>query len=126
MLQGQTKEAEAQIKQEIERLHQVLNEEETTRINALYREENEKKMIMNERIENISRDISALAELIQSVKREMGAEDLTFLQVRLFFLYVYLILIKTYVTEHTYAFIHFDWTHQMGIPVIVCMNELHF
>lgn len=97
MLQGQTKEAEAQIKQEIERLHQVLNEEETTRINALYREENEKKMIMNERIENISRDISALAELIQSVKREMGAEDLTFLQVRLFFLYVYLIIIQTYV-----------------------------
>lgn len=85
MLQGQTKEAEAQIKQEIERLHQVLNEEETTRINALYREENEKKMIMNERIEIITRDISALAELIQSVKREMGAEDLTFLQVRLFF-----------------------------------------
>lgn len=85
MLQGQTKEAEAQIKQEIERLRQVLNEEETTRINALYREENEKKMIMNERIESITRDISALAELIQTVKREMGAEDLTFLQVRCFF-----------------------------------------
>lgn len=77
-----------QIKQEIERLHQVLNEEETSRINALYREENEKKMIMNERIEIITRDISALAELIQSVKREMGAEDLTFLQVRCCFFFV--------------------------------------
>lgn len=84
MLQGQTKEAETQIKQEFERLHQVLNEEETFRINALHREEHEKKLMMNERIESITRDISALAELIQSVTREMGAEDLTFLQVRFY------------------------------------------
>lgn len=84
MLQGQTKEAEKQIKQEIERLHQVLNEEEACRLKALHREEIEKKGIVNERIEIITRDISALAELIQSVKREMGAEDLTFLQVRCF------------------------------------------
>lgn len=84
VIQGQTKEAETQIKQEFERLHQVLNDEETSRINALHREENEKKLMMNERIESITRDISALAELIQSVKREMGAEELTFLQVRFF------------------------------------------
>lgn len=81
MLQSQTKDAENQIKEEFERLHQVLRDEETSRINALYREENEKKQMMNEKIENISRDITALAKLIQSVKREMGDEDLTFLQV---------------------------------------------
>ncbi|XDV40306.1 hypothetical protein PO909_009414 [Leuciscus waleckii] len=79
-IEGQTKEAETQIKLEFVRLHQVLTDEETFRINALHREENEKKLMMNERIESITRDISALAELIQSVKREMGAEELTFLQ----------------------------------------------
>uniref|UniRef100_A0A8C2JDF9 Tripartite motif containing 35-28 n=1 Tax=Cyprinus carpio TaxID=7962 RepID=A0A8C2JDF9_CYPCA len=79
-IESQTKDAENQIKEEFERLHQVLRDEETSRINALYREENEKKQMMNEKIENISRDITALAKLIQSVKREMGDEDLTFLQ----------------------------------------------
>ncbi|XP_016301416.1 zinc-binding protein A33-like [Sinocyclocheilus anshuiensis] len=79
-IESQTKDAENQIKQEFERLHQVLRDEETSRINALYREENEKKQMVNEKIDIISHDIIALAELIQSVKREMGAEDLTFLQ----------------------------------------------
>ncbi len=37
--------------------------------------------MVNDKIDTISRDITALAELIQAVKREMGAEDLTFLQV---------------------------------------------
>jgi len=36
---------------------------------------------MNGSIESITRDISALGDLIQTVKREMGAEELTFLQV---------------------------------------------
>lgn len=78
-IEGQTKEAENQIKQEFERLHQVLNEEEKTRLLALSREEDEKKQVVTEKIEAIGRDITGLAELIQSVKREMGAEDLTFL-----------------------------------------------
>ncbi|KAG1947516.1 zinc-binding protein A33-like [Pimephales promelas] len=77
---GQTKEAEAQIKQEFERLRQVLADEETSRINALHREGEEKKLMMNGSIESITRDISALGDLIQTVKREMGAEELTFLQ----------------------------------------------
>ncbi|XP_052000252.1 zinc-binding protein A33-like [Xyrauchen texanus] len=78
--ESQTKEAEEQIKQEFERLHQILNDEEKSRVTALKKEETEKKMILEEKIESITRDILALAELIQSVKREMGAEDLIFLQ----------------------------------------------
>lgn len=57
---------------------------------ALSREEDEKKQMVTAKIEAITRDISALAELIQSVKREMGAEDLTFLLVHFpYFCFIY-------------------------------------
>ncbi|XP_066529532.1 tripartite motif containing 35-28 [Hoplias malabaricus] len=79
-VQNQSEEAEKQIKQEFERLHQILNDEETRRIRALKKEEEEKKQIIKEKIDSIAREIMSLSELIQSVKREMGAEDLVFLQ----------------------------------------------
>lgn len=79
-IEVQSKEAENLIKQEFERLHQILTNEEASRITALKTEEAEKKKMLEEKIEILSHDIAALAELIQSVKREMGAEDLTFLQ----------------------------------------------
>lgn len=81
MLQAQTQEAEKQIKEEFQRLIQILKNEEESRITALKAEETENRKILEEKIESISHDISNLGELIQSVKREMGAEDLTFLQV---------------------------------------------
>lgn len=81
LLQAQTQEAEKQIKEEFQRLIQILKNEEESRITALKAEETENRKILEEKIESISHDISNLGELIQSVKREMGAEDLTFLQV---------------------------------------------
>lgn len=103
MLQAQTQEAEKQIKEEFERLHQILKNEEESRITALKAEEMDKKKILEEKIESISHDISNLGELIQSVKREMGAEDLTFLQVRI----LYLILIRFYMNFFLYLICHF-------------------
>ncbi|XP_076868847.1 E3 ubiquitin-protein ligase TRIM35-like [Brachyhypopomus gauderio] len=79
-IQTQSEEAERQIKQEFERLRQILNNEEAARIVALKKEEEQKKQLMKEKIDNIAREITTLSELIQSVKREMGAEDLVFLQ----------------------------------------------
>lgn len=79
-IQSQTEEAEQQIKLEFQRLHQFLNDEEESRILALRREEEQKRHMMKERIDRLTHDIASLAKLIESVKREMGAEDLAFLQ----------------------------------------------
>uniref|UniRef100_A0A8D0CCE9 Zinc-binding protein A33-like n=1 Tax=Scleropages formosus TaxID=113540 RepID=A0A8D0CCE9_SCLFO len=76
----QAQQTEAQIKEEFAKLHQFLDEEQEGRIADLKSEEEKKKQIMKDRIANVTRDIATLSELIQSVKREMGADDLTFLQ----------------------------------------------
>lgn len=80
-LQSQSEDAEKQIRQEFERLHQILKEEEASRIVALKKEEEQKKQMLKEKIENITHDITCLTELIQSVRKEMCAEDLVVLKV---------------------------------------------
>ncbi|XP_026780563.3 tripartite motif containing 35-28 [Pangasianodon hypophthalmus] len=79
-IRSQSEEAEKQIRQEFERLHQILKEEEASRIVALKKEEEQKTKMLKEKIESISRDITTLTELIQSLRREMTAEDLVVLQ----------------------------------------------
>ncbi|XP_053466882.1 tripartite motif containing 35-28 [Ictalurus furcatus] len=79
-IQSQSVEAEKQIRQLFERLHKILNEEEASRITALKKEEEQKKKMLNEKVESISRDITSLTELIQSLRKEMIAEDLVVLQ----------------------------------------------
>ncbi|XP_010892420.1 tripartite motif containing 35-28 [Esox lucius] len=79
-IKSQALQAEKQIKAEFERLHQVLHAEEIARLKALADEEEDKKICMEENINSLSQEITTLTELIQTVKREMGAEDLTFLQ----------------------------------------------
>ncbi|XP_036394085.1 tripartite motif containing 35-28 [Megalops cyprinoides] len=79
-IRSQAQLTEKQIKMEFEKLHQFLNEEESSRIAALREEEEHKRQMMLERISSLSRDISALSELIQSIRRDMGSEDVTFLQ----------------------------------------------
>lgn len=80
-LQSQSEEAQKQIRQEFERLRQILKEEEDSRILALKKEEEQKKQMLNEKIGRINRDITALTELIQAVRKEMSANDLVVLQV---------------------------------------------
>ncbi|KAM4600558.1 tripartite motif containing 35-28 [Polymixia lowei] len=75
----QAGQAEKQIKSEFERLHQVLVREEAVRLKALADDEQEKTNVMEDMIAKITRDITSLSELIQTLKREMGDEDLTFL-----------------------------------------------
>ena len=87
--QIQAHQAEKQIKTEFNRLHQVLHAEEAARLKALTDEEEEKTITVKEHINRLTRDIATLSELIKTVKREMGAEDLPFLQVTLASVVIY-------------------------------------
>ncbi|KAI5106879.1 tripartite motif-containing protein 35-like, partial [Silurus meridionalis] len=69
-----------QIKEEFEKLHQFLRDEEASRLAALREEEKQKSQIMKENIEKLSRDISTLSDTIRAIEKEMSAEDVLFLQ----------------------------------------------
>ncbi|KAM9486309.1 E3 ubiquitin-protein ligase TRIM39-like [Clarias gariepinus] len=76
----QARHTERQIKEEFEKLHQFLRDEEATRITALREEEEQKSQMTKEKIENLSRDISSLSDTIRATEEEMRAEDVSFLQ----------------------------------------------
>ncbi|XP_063041134.1 zinc-binding protein A33-like [Engraulis encrasicolus] len=71
---------EKQIKEEFEKLHQFLRDEEAARISALREEEEQKTQMMKEKIEKLSREISSLSGSIRAIEEEMEADDVTFLQ----------------------------------------------
>ncbi|XP_063042048.1 zinc-binding protein A33-like [Engraulis encrasicolus] len=71
---------ERQIKEEFEKLHQFLQNEEASRIAALREEEEQKSQMMKEKIEKLSREISSLSESVRAIEEEMEADDVTFLQ----------------------------------------------
>ncbi|KAL2080943.1 hypothetical protein ACEWY4_022796 [Coilia grayii] len=79
-LMVQAQHTEKHIKQEFEKLHQFLRDEEAARIAALREEEEQKSQMMKEKTEKIDREISSLSKTIKAIK-EMGNDDITFLQV---------------------------------------------
>uniref|UniRef100_A0AAY4BHX4 Uncharacterized protein n=1 Tax=Denticeps clupeoides TaxID=299321 RepID=A0AAY4BHX4_9TELE len=84
----QTQHTERRIKEEFEKLHQFLHDEEAARIAALREEEEQKSQMTKEKMEKMSREISSLSDTIRAIEEEMEAEDVSFLQVpRLFLLY---------------------------------------
>ncbi|KAI4883965.1 hypothetical protein NFI96_029549, partial [Prochilodus magdalenae] len=82
-IKTQAQHTERQIKEEFEKLHQFLRDEEAARISALRKEEEQKSQTMKEKIEKMSREISALSDTIRAIEGEMAAEDVSFLQVRM-------------------------------------------
>ncbi|XP_028848268.1 zinc-binding protein A33-like [Denticeps clupeoides] len=76
----QTQHTERRIKEEFEKLHQFLHNEEAARIAALREEEELKSQMMKEKMEKMSSEISSLSDTIRAVEEEMGAEDVSFLQ----------------------------------------------
>ncbi|KAM9487314.1 E3 ubiquitin-protein ligase TRIM35-like [Clarias gariepinus] len=76
----QAQHTERQIKEEFEKLHQFLRDEEAARITALREEEEQKSQMMKEKIEKLSRDISSLSDTIRATEEEMRTEDVSFLQ----------------------------------------------
>uniref|UniRef100_A0AAY4BMK9 Zinc-binding protein A33-like n=1 Tax=Denticeps clupeoides TaxID=299321 RepID=A0AAY4BMK9_9TELE len=77
----QTQHTERRIKEEFQKLHQFLRDEEAARIAALREEEQQKCQMMKEKMEKMCREISSLSDTIRAVEEEMGAEDVSFLQV---------------------------------------------
>ncbi|KAK2850320.1 hypothetical protein Q7C36_009103 [Tachysurus vachellii] len=76
----QAQHTERQIKEQFEKLHQFLRDEEAVRIAALREEEEQKSQMMKEKIEKLSRDISSLSDTIRAIVEEMRSEDILFLQ----------------------------------------------
>uniref|UniRef100_A0A3B1K4S6 Uncharacterized protein n=1 Tax=Astyanax mexicanus TaxID=7994 RepID=A0A3B1K4S6_ASTMX len=73
---------ERQIKQEFEKLHQFLRDEEAAKVAALKEEEEQKSQMMRRRIEEMNGEISSLSDTIRKAEKEMETEDIQFLQVR--------------------------------------------
>ncbi|XP_076119256.1 zinc-binding protein A33-like [Alosa pseudoharengus] len=79
-IKTQAQHTERQIKEDFEKLHQFLRDEEAARIAALREEEEQKSQMMKEKIEKMSREISSLSDTIRAIEEKMGADDITFLQ----------------------------------------------
>ncbi|XP_072552238.1 E3 ubiquitin-protein ligase TRIM35-like [Salminus brasiliensis] len=79
-IQTQAQHTERQIKEEFEKLHQFLRDEEAARIAALKEEEEQKSQMMRRKIEEMNGEISSLSDTIRNIEKEMEAEDVQFLQ----------------------------------------------
>uniref|UniRef100_A0A4W4DR44 Tripartite motif-containing protein 35-like n=1 Tax=Electrophorus electricus TaxID=8005 RepID=A0A4W4DR44_ELEEL len=78
--QCQAQHTERQIKEEFEKLHQFLRDEESARIAALKEEEEQKSHMMRRKIEEMNGEIESLSDQIRNLQKEMEAEDILFLQ----------------------------------------------
>ncbi|XP_035991096.1 tripartite motif containing 35-28 [Fundulus heteroclitus] len=79
-IKHQAGETEQKIKAEFERLHQWLYQEETKRLEALSHDEKDKIDYMHRVIEMTNSDIATITEYIETLKKEMGNEDLLLLK----------------------------------------------
>ncbi|XP_036448282.1 tripartite motif-containing protein 35-like [Colossoma macropomum] len=79
-IKTQAQHTERQIKEEFEKLHQFLRDEEAARIAALKEEEEQKSQMIRRKIEEMNGEISALSNTIRHIEKEMEAEDVLFLQ----------------------------------------------
>ncbi|KAL6483716.1 hypothetical protein MHYP_G00085880 [Metynnis hypsauchen] len=79
-IKTQAQNTERQIKEEFEKLHQLLRDEEAARIAALKEEEEQKSQMMRKKIEEMNGEISTLSDTIRNIEKEMEAEDVPFLQ----------------------------------------------
>ncbi|XP_043117229.1 zinc-binding protein A33-like [Puntigrus tetrazona] len=79
-IKAQTQQTVRCLQEEFERLHRFLREEEMIRISALIEEENQKSRMMKERIEQIDREIESLSNNIGTIKNDLDAANMLFLQ----------------------------------------------
>ncbi len=81
LFQSQAKRTALQIKQQFEKLHQFLRDEEEATITALREEEEQKQQMMKEKLEEMNGHISALSHTIKDTEEMMKASDVCFLKV---------------------------------------------
>nr|XP_021328237.1 zinc-binding protein A33-like [Danio rerio] len=77
---AQADDTEHQIKQQFEKLHQFLRDEEEATITALREEEEQKKQMMKEKLEEINTHNSALSDTIRDTEEMLKANDVCFLK----------------------------------------------
>ncbi|XP_033985962.1 nuclear factor 7, brain-like [Trematomus bernacchii] len=75
----QAQHTETQIKEQFKKLHQFLEEEEEARMAALREEDEQKRKMMEEKMEAVSREIAALSHTVRATEEELRAEDVSFL-----------------------------------------------
>uniref|UniRef100_A0A3B5LGI0 Uncharacterized protein n=1 Tax=Xiphophorus couchianus TaxID=32473 RepID=A0A3B5LGI0_9TELE len=71
----QARHTERQIMEQFKQLHQFLAEEEEARLAALREEEEQKRGMMKEKMEALSREIAALSDTVRATEEELRAED---------------------------------------------------
>lgn len=81
-MKQQAGQAERQIRAEFKRLQEELAKEEAHRLQVLASEEDEKITALQELHKKTKKDIVDLEEIIDSLKKEMGNEDLPLVRVR--------------------------------------------
>ncbi|XP_056128367.1 E3 ubiquitin-protein ligase TRIM39-like [Rhinichthys klamathensis goyatoka] len=79
-IKSQAEHTEHQIKQQFQKLHQFLRDEEKATITALMEEEDQKKQMMKEKLEEMNTHISDLSHTIKDIKEMMKANDVCFLK----------------------------------------------
>ncbi|XP_026783594.3 E3 ubiquitin-protein ligase TRIM35 isoform X1 [Pangasianodon hypophthalmus] len=79
-IKNQTQHTEKRIKDEFEKLHQFLQDEETKQISALKKEEKEKSQMLNEKFNLINNEILKLSDTIKSILDELATKDTSFLK----------------------------------------------
>uniref|UniRef100_A0A3B3W1E1 Tripartite motif-containing protein 35-like n=2 Tax=Poecilia latipinna TaxID=48699 RepID=A0A3B3W1E1_9TELE len=78
-LKVQARHTERQIVEQFKKLHQFLAEEEEARLAALREEAKQKRGMMKEKMEALSREIAALSDTVRATEAELRAADVSFL-----------------------------------------------
>ncbi|KAF3841785.1 hypothetical protein F7725_023736, partial [Dissostichus mawsoni] len=78
-LKVQARRTETQIKEQFQKLHQFLEEEEGARMAALREEEEQKSRVIEGKMEAVSREIAALSHTLRATEKEMRADHASFL-----------------------------------------------
>ncbi|XP_043120977.1 zinc-binding protein A33-like isoform X2 [Puntigrus tetrazona] len=79
-IQKQAAETAAEVKQEYEKLHKILREEETARLIVLENERKSKTAVVREKLEEVNKSIKELSDITIYIDPIIIADDLTFLK----------------------------------------------